>query len=159
MTLTTMTAPSAQQQLQFLKQVQQILQAGSFTSTYKFALLISLCRLAIEKGRDTGEVLELGYTDIAEKFIGLYWKQAMPFDFNQYEPMVLQQSHGSQAAMVKLILEAQAKFKTIAKLRQQPMAWQALLKAVAATVKKMPVQYLQNLFKASGAVFVGFARR
>ena len=44
--------PTAQEQLKFLKNIQLILQSGSFSSTYKFALLISLSRLAIEKGED-----------------------------------------------------------------------------------------------------------
>ena len=39
--------PTAQEQLKFLKNIQLILQSGSFSSTYKFALLISLSRLAI----------------------------------------------------------------------------------------------------------------
>ena len=45
--------PTAQQQLKFLKNIQLILQSGSFSSTYKFALLISLSRSVIEKGQDT----------------------------------------------------------------------------------------------------------
>ena len=45
-----MHIPTAQEQLKFLKNIQLILQSGSFSSTYKFALLISLSRLAIEKG-------------------------------------------------------------------------------------------------------------
>ena len=74
-----MHIPTAQEQLKFLKNIQLILQSGSFSSTYKFALLISLSRLAIEKGEDSGESLSLEYTDIAEKFIELYWKQAVPY--------------------------------------------------------------------------------
>jgi hypothetical protein len=31
--------PTPQEQLKFLKHIQQILQSGTFTSTYKFALL------------------------------------------------------------------------------------------------------------------------
>ena len=64
--------PTAQEQLKFLKNIQLILQSGSFSSTYKCALLISLSRSAIETGEDTGKSLTLEYTDIAEKFIDLY---------------------------------------------------------------------------------------
>ena len=67
--------PTAQEQLKFLKNIQLILQSGSFSSTYKFALLISLSRLAIEKGEDSGESLSLEYTDIAEKFIELIYAE------------------------------------------------------------------------------------
>lgn len=42
--------PTPQEQLKFLKHIQQILQSGAFTSTYKFALLMSITRLAIEQG-------------------------------------------------------------------------------------------------------------
>ena len=66
-----------QQQLKFLKQIQQILHSGSFSSTYKFALLMSLSRLAIEQGKDTGKNLTLNYLDIAEKFIDLYWRSRL----------------------------------------------------------------------------------
>ena len=79
----SVSIPTPQQQLKFLKQIQQILHSGSFSSTYKFALLMSLSRLAIEQGQDTGESLTLDYLDIAEKFIDLYWKQTLPFHFNE----------------------------------------------------------------------------
>ena len=49
--------PTPQEQLKFLKHIQQILQSGAFTSTYKFALLMSITRLAIEQGQDTGAAL------------------------------------------------------------------------------------------------------
>ena len=48
-----MHIPTAQEQLKFLKNIQLILQSGSFSSTYKFALFIILKRLAIEKWQDT----------------------------------------------------------------------------------------------------------
>lgn len=70
--------PTAQEQLKFLKNIQLILQSGSFSSTYKFTVLISLSRLAIEKGQDSGELFAIEYMDIAEKFIELYWKQSLP---------------------------------------------------------------------------------
>jgi len=95
--------PSAQQQLKFLKNIQLILQSGSFSSTYKFALLISLSRLAIERGQDSGEQLALEYTDIAEKFIELYWKQAVPYTFHEEGQLILNQNSGKQAAIVKRI--------------------------------------------------------
>ena len=93
--------PTAQEQLKFLKNIQLILQSGSFSSTYKFALLISLSRLAIEKGEDNGGQLALEYSDIAEKFIELYWKQAVPYTFNDEGQLILNQNNGKQAAIVK----------------------------------------------------------
>ena len=137
--------PTPQEQLKFLKQIQQILQSGTFTSTYKFALLMSLVRLAIEQGEDTGSDLTLDYLDIAEKFIDLYWKQSLPFQFNEYDPFVLQQSTGQQAAIINHIRLAQSQFKTLAAVRRDSVFWLKLKKSVAITVKQMPVVYLQNI--------------
>ena len=137
--------PTPNEQLKFLKHIQQILQSGTFTSTYKFALLISITRLAIEQGQDTGAALHLDYQDIAEKFIDLYWKQSLPFQFNQYEPFTIHQSTGKQAKIISEIQNAQQQFKTLAALRKDQFHWNQLRKVVAATVKQMPVVYLQNL--------------
>ncbi|MHA3080690.1 HNH endonuclease [Acinetobacter sp. ANC 5502] len=137
--------PSPQEQLKFLKQIQQILHSGSFSSTYKFALLMSLCRLAIEQGQDTGDRLTLDYLDIAEKFIYLYWKQTLPFHFNKNEPFLLHQNNGKQAGIVSLIHSAQQQFNSIALARRDHTYWSQFKKKVADTVKKMPVTYLQNI--------------
>ena len=109
--------PTAQQQLKFLKNIQLILQSGSFSSTYKFALLMSLSRLTIEKGEDSGESLLLEYTDIAEKFIELYWKQAVPYTFNVEGQLILNQNNGKQAAIVNRIIELRQSYASLGLLR------------------------------------------
>jgi len=137
--------PSAQQQLKFLKNIQLILQSGSFSSTYKFALLISLSRLAIEKGEDSGEQLVLEYSGIAEKFIELYWKQAVPYTFNDEEQLILNQNNGEQAAIVNRIIELRQIYSSLGLLRRDSVVWLKLLRSVASTVKGMPVCRLQNI--------------
>lgn len=137
--------PTAQQQLKFLKNIQLILQSGSFSSTYKFALLISLSRLAIEKGEDSGEQLALEYSDIAEKFIELYWKQAVPYTFNDEGQLILNQNNGKQAAIVNRIIELRQIYSSLGLLRRDSAVWSKLVKDVARTVKEMPVRYLQNI--------------
>ena len=140
-----MHIPAAQEQLKFLKNIQLILQSGSFSSTYKFALLISLSRLAIEKGKDSGESLSLEYTDIAEKFIELYWKQAVPYTFNDEGQLILNQNNGKQAAIVNQIIKLRKIYSSLGLLRRDSEEWLTLLKEVECTVKKMPVRYLQNI--------------
>ena len=83
--------------------------------------------------------------DIAEKFIDLYWKQSLPFQFNQYEPFTIHQSTGKQAKIISEIQNAQQQFKTLAALRKDVLYWNRLKRTVATTVKQMPVVYLQNL--------------
>ena len=65
--------PTAQEQLQFLQRIQQLLTDSSFTSTYKFALLLAITELSVEMGQDTGESLEIPIRALAEKTIELYW--------------------------------------------------------------------------------------
>ena len=141
----SLSIPTPKQQLKFLKQIQQILHSGSFSSTYKFALLMSLSRLAIEQGSDIGDSLILDYSDIAEKFIDLYWKQTLPFYFNENEPFQLQQNNGKQAGIISLIHNAQQSYKSLALVRRDYVYWLNLKKKVADIIKKMPVTYLQNL--------------
>lgn len=140
-----MNIPSAQEQLKFLKNIQLILQSGSFSSTYKFALLISLSRLAIERGQDSGESLALEYIDIAEKFIELYWKQAVPYTFNDQGQLILNQNNGKQAAIVNQIIELRKIYSSIGLLRQDSIVWLRLLNRVVRTVQGMPIRFLQNI--------------
>ena len=54
--------------------VQRLLRSGETTSTYKYAMLISLADLAVEL-RDEVIPLEL----VANKFIELYWQMSVVF--------------------------------------------------------------------------------
>ena len=78
---TILQTPSPAEQLKFLKNLQKILYLGAFTSTYKLALLMSLARLSVEQGVIGTERLKLKFTDIAQKFIELYWQQTTPYKF------------------------------------------------------------------------------
>ena len=70
-----MNVPSADAQLLFLTKIQRLFAEGDFTATYKFALLITLAELAVERS-GTPFQSELTTRDIAVKFIELYWKQS-----------------------------------------------------------------------------------
>ena len=137
--------PSASQQLKFLKNIQLILQSGSFSSTYKFALIISLSRLAIEIGEDSGAPLVLKYPDLAEKFIELYWKQTVPYVFDEDGQLILNQNNGKQAAIVNQIIGLRQQYTSLGLLRRDIPVWSKLVKNVAKTIKEMPVRYLQNI--------------
>lgn len=71
--------PTPDAQLEFLTKVQRVFREGEFTATYKFALLIVLADLAVERGADDGEELALPVPDIAERFVDLYWQQSAPY--------------------------------------------------------------------------------
>ena len=61
--------PTAEAQIQFMVNVQRLLDEGLFTASYKFALLLALADLSVEHGDESGAPLELPTDAIAEKFV------------------------------------------------------------------------------------------
>jgi hypothetical protein len=46
--------PNSDAQIQFMVNIQRLLDEGLFTASYKFALLLALADLSIEQGDDSG---------------------------------------------------------------------------------------------------------
>ena len=55
---TVTQVPSHADQIIFLTRVQKVLDEGQFVATYKFALLVALIDIAIERGDDSGAPLK-----------------------------------------------------------------------------------------------------
>jgi 5-methylcytosine-specific restriction endonuclease McrA len=139
--------PSAEAQLVFLGKLQRIFTESDFTATYKFALLMALADLAVELGADDGEELPLSIRQIAERFIQLYWPQALPYGTGRAStsPGILVQNNGVQAAVVSAILAFRTRHGAAnAQLARALPEYPALLGAVAQTVSAQPLNYLQN---------------
>lgn len=143
---TTPLLPSADQQLVFLTKIQRLFSEGDFTATYKFALLIALCDLVVEWGRERVGEVRLEYADIADKFILLYWNHTLPYSQAGGKPMVLMQSHGVQAAVISAIQTFKEECRiTNLSVAQRHLRYGQLVKKVAAVVSSQPAQYLQNI--------------
>src|SRR5689334_7716204 len=112
-------APDDRSQLEFLQLVQRLFDEGEFVATYKFALLVALVELSIERGDDTGSALKLDLKSIAEKFIEQYWPHAAPYSAarTNTSPAVLVQNHGRQAAVISEIARVSDQFGTLARAR------------------------------------------
>src|SRR5690349_2822717 len=95
-------APSAEDQIAFLTNVQRLLSEGAFTSTYKYALLLALADIAVESGQHTGSALTISTSQIAEKFVEYYWPHAAP-----YAPSstLLMQNTDRQAAVIQKLAQ------------------------------------------------------
>lgn len=129
-------------QLEFLSKVQRLFAEGDFTATYKFALLISLSDLAVERGSDSHETLVLPHQCIGLKFIQLYWQQCAPISGHD----VLVQNLGTQASVVTAILNFRRKNQKLNFYSANNSAdFKKLLSSVTATVKSQPINYIQNL--------------
>lgn len=140
--------PTPEEQLAFLGKVQRLFAEGDFTATYKFALLVSLADLAVESGANNGEPLHLSHEEIAEKFIELYWPQAAPYSRSGSgePPMVLIQSIGCQATVITALSLFRSAYPalTLSTAKRAP-EYRQLLRKVASTVAREPIQRIQNL--------------
>lgn len=143
--------PSADTQIQFISDIQQLLATAKATSTYKFALLISLVRISIEKNHSNSEALTIPLTAIAEKFIEIYWQQARPYfthittqeSHNPLNDPILLQNNGKQALVITQIIEAQRQTPSLSAFKKSGAPWEKLLKKVGQTIHTYPLQHLQ----------------
>ena len=139
--------PSAEEQLEFLTKIQRLFNESDFSSTYKYALLISLADLVIELGKDDDSELELTNRQIAERFIELYWQQSSPYKTSKVNDSgVLYQNHGTQAVIIKAIqaFRDENSFNS-PNAAKHSKEYKKLVTAVASTVAKQPINYLQNV--------------
>ena len=146
--MTTHPLPSSESQLVFLAKLQRIFTERDFTATYTFALLIALADLAVELGVDDGEELTVPIRQIAERFIQLYWRHALPYGKGRANtsPGVLAQSNGVQAAAISAITGFRTRHGAATpQLAGALPEYQTLLRSVAQTVSAQPLNYLQTL--------------
>jgi 5-methylcytosine-specific restriction endonuclease McrA len=136
--------PEPKFQLEFLDYIQRLLDGGGFVATYKFALLMALADLSVEKGDDSDDPLPLHVDDIAKKFIQYYARQTVPYPATADEK-ILHQNTGNQAKIINLVAQAQAPY--VAKGTPVPLAnltgSKSLVREVAGTVATMPLWKLQ----------------
>lgn len=138
--------PSAEQQLQFLQNLQRLFEEGDFVATYKYALLMALAELSVES-EQVDEKLELSMAAIAEKFVELYWPQTAPYTSGAHDSVagVLCQNQGKQTAVINaLMMLRDGGVSTITQAKKS-LSWSAVIKTISRTVVAMPVQYLQNV--------------
>jgi len=138
-------APSPEFQLDFLQQLQRLLDEGSFVATYKYALLHAIADLGVLHGQDSGAELTLTTRQIAERFAELYWQQGVPFPAGD-RLEVLNQNTGRQAAVVNAVHETRAQYGgRLSAAKRTAEVWEPLVKRVEETVCRMPLWRLQTV--------------
>lgn len=139
--------PTSDGQIQFMVDIQRLLDEGLFTASYKFALLLALADLSIERGDDSGAPLELTTEAIAEKFVQYYWRQAMPYA-RASGASILKQNPDRQAAIVNLVHEARGLYgDSLTAAMKDQAGWRQLVRKVARVVRVMPLWKLQRIGK------------
>jgi hypothetical protein len=136
--------PSADEQLAFLRQLQRLLDEGSFVASYKSALLHAIADLCVLKGDDSGAPLTLETKELADQFVRLYWQQVAPFPgARATDP--LKQNTGRQAAVVRAVKEARTRYDARLGRVERSDGWPRLVRTVEDTVRKMPLWKLQTI--------------
>jgi len=102
-------------ELDFLTKLQRILNEGLFVASYKYALLLALAELSVEKDAAADGTLRIELDELAERFITLYWRQVAPFS----GPNMLAQNTGKQAAVINRIATLRTSAPTLAVARNR----------------------------------------
>ena len=138
--------PTPVERLAFLVNLERLLSEGSFVATYKYALLIALAELAVERGDDSGAEFEIDVHDIAAKFIELFWRQALPYGARvaDADAGVLMFTTGDQAAIIKVVAGLRAGHGSLG-AAQKSAQWKPAVSHVRALLVRMPLWRLQKL--------------
>jgi hypothetical protein len=128
-----------------------LLDSGSFTATYKYAVLLGLIDLCLECSSRSGEAPGMVTTrQLADKVVELYWPQTLPFTAGE-EGAVLRQNTGGQAEILSLISrfrhsQAADPFVTLVQARlESPAAFERLVREVEWKLVEMPLPRLQQV--------------
>ena len=131
-----MTAPIGE--LEFLTKLQRILNEGLFVASYKYALLLALAELSVEKPIAQDGTLLIELDELAERFITLYWRQVAPFG----TAAMLAQNTGRQANVVSKIAAFKTHAPTLAVARRHAR-WTQLVRGVGRLLVEMPLWKVQ----------------
>ena len=134
-----MTAP-AQLQVDFLDNLQRILNEGSFVASYKYALIRVLADLSVEHPTSPDAPLRISLEELAERFIEVYWRQVSPYRNDQ----VLLQNTGQQAALIGKLAALRQATGRLSQAKGSP-AWRGLIRSTRDLLIKMPLWRLQRV--------------
>ncbi|MBI5486028.1 MAG: HNH endonuclease [Deltaproteobacteria bacterium] len=139
------------------EQVLLLLDRGSFNSTYKYAVLLGLMDVCLERATRDGSAPDSVTTwQLAERVIELYWPQTLPFlparrAVRTATETVLSQNKGGPAEILQHILDFRAQHAPerstpLGRARAAaPSAFDALIRHVEWKLMKMPLPLLPKL--------------
>lgn len=140
--------PPKSNPIQLAEKILTLLDQGSFVATYKFAVLLGLMDLCLEKTSGQGRAPAMVTTrELAEKVVELYWPHSLPFR-GLGGKKVLKQNTGRQARILGDILRFRQKVKDATlplqrARRASPQEWEKLVQRIEWTLINMPLPRLQ----------------
>jgi hypothetical protein len=136
-------APTAAFQLEFLAKVERLLATGGFTATYKFALLIALANVAVERGDDSGREMRVDLGELSREFTRLYWNSAKPYP-GTGRVLTHSRTKGNAAILGLLAPHVEAYGRPEEAMRRSPGETQQLIEKVRRQVLcRYPLYHLQ----------------
>ncbi|MCC6995795.1 MAG: hypothetical protein IT370_14385 [Deltaproteobacteria bacterium] len=133
----------------FAERVLALLAQARATSTYKYAVLLGLIDVCLERVDRTGHAPEMVTTrQLAEKVLELYWPHTVPFGASA--PRVLHQNRSGKAEILTLIEEfrrqhARDPSAPLSRAeRSAPRAHRALIENIEWKLVEMPLPRLQR---------------
>lgn len=136
--------------IRFAEKTLALLDDGSFSATYKYAVLLSLIDLCLEETQKDGAPPSMVTTNqLAGKVVEFYWRQAAPFVVETGRTLL--QNTGQQAAILSQI----SKFRrqtggnigaTMHRSRlEHPQKFKKLMREVEWKLVEMPLPRLQRV--------------
>ena len=130
-----------------------LLETGSFTTSYKYAVLLALLDEVLEQVDANGEPPRFVHgTDVARRVFALYWAQARPFAAG----LPLRQSHQRdlvvKVAELRAALGADGHGPLHHARARHPEHVASVEREVVGTVLRYPIPLLQRLGTGGGAV-------
>ncbi|MBN1770164.1 MAG: hypothetical protein JXB32_02790 [Deltaproteobacteria bacterium] len=134
-----------------------LIDRGRFTSTYKYAVLMGLMDLCLERAaRDGSAPQSVTTRQLAERIVELYWPHTAPFPAPRTAdrtaaPPVLRQNSGGQAEILTLIRKFRTRHAPEAATAQAAgrkasrTAFERLVRNVEWKLVEMPLPKLQRL--------------
>lgn len=135
--------------LGFAQKLMTVLDQGLTTATYKYAVLLGLMDLCLEKTTAQGTAPSMVTTaELAEKVVDLYWSHATPHPASQ--AVLKQNSHGQAEILTRIQrYRARAAVASTFNCRQarriDPDGYAALLGFVEFKLAEMPLPKLQRV--------------
>jgi 5-methylcytosine-specific restriction endonuclease McrA len=135
----------------FAEQVLELLDEGRYTATYKYAVLLALLDVCLERTQASGSPPETVTTrQLADKIVEIYWPHTLPF-IARASLSVLRQNTRGQAEIVSAIVrfrEKHAPDPSVPRWQSRteaPDAYERLVRTVEWKLIQMPLPRLQTM--------------
>jgi hypothetical protein len=147
----------------FAERILELLDEGRFTATYKYAVLLALIEVCLERTEASGIPPDVVTTrQLADKIVEIYWPHTLPFA-RRAESGVLKQNITGQAEIISAITQFRARHAPDASAPRwqarisSPSAYETLVRRVEWKLIEMPLPRLQLMGKVQTEFIYGIA--